>query len=217
MDFKNAIFDMDGTLIDSMYFWRDVLVDCVEQVHNVKFTKDERNALIYVPFHTLAEFSKETKDIDIKVKEVLEMCYERMLKIYLSGEIKIKPFVPEFLSQIKSKGAKIALATATKKDVCIPYLKFCGLYQYFDCIYTSFDDAKISKEKSSKIYDMALADINGTKEDTVIFEDTIDCIKTAKNNGYLVFAVSDICQGNTVDEIKRISDKFINTYKELME
>ena len=64
---------------------------------------------------------------------------------------------------------------------------------------------------------MALEHLNGTKEDTVVFEDVLICMQTAKNNGYRVYAVADKCQGETVNDIKKICEKFIENYKDLME
>ena len=216
MNFKYAIFDMDGTLIDSMYFWRDVLVDCIEEVHGVKFTSEQRNFFVTIPYYELALKTKEYKGVDIDSRKILSMCYERMEKIYSSGKIQIKPYALDFLALLKSKGIGTALATATKKEICLPYLEQSGLLPYLDHIYTE-DDAKISKRISSRVYDLALQALGGTKEDTVVFEDVVDCIKTAKSNGYRVIAVSDVCQGNSVDEIIKTADRFINTYKELME
>ncbi len=216
MDFKNAIFDMDGTLIDSMQIWRNVEADSVEDIYSVKFTEQERNNLKYLTYHDFIAKSAELKVIDINISDVTEESYRRMAEVYMSGKIIIKPFVLEYLSFLKSKGVGIALATATRRNVCIPYLKQSGIFPYLDYIFTE-DDAQSTKSESSKVYDLALEALQGTQEDTVIFEDVLGCIKTAKNNGYRVIAVFDKCQGDTVNEIINISDKYINTYKELME
>ena len=217
MDFKNAIFDMDGTLIDSMSVWRNIQVDIIEDIYGVKFSKEEREKLICLYYKEFIECAGKFKGIDVSYNEVAEESYRRVPPKYINGEISLKPYVLDFLKLLKSKGIGTALATATRKEICVPYLKKTGIYQYLDCIYTTEDDAKEEKHQSSKVYDMALEHLKGTKEDTVIFEDVLVCMQTAKNNGYRVYAVADRCQGDTANDIKKICEKYIENYKDLME
>lgn len=217
MDFKNAIFDMDGTLIDSMSLWRHVQADCIEDIYGVKFSEEEREKLVYLYYKEFVECAGKFKGIEVSCDVIAEESYRRMPEKYINGEISVKPYVLDFLKLLKSKGIGTALATATRKELCVPYLKKSGIYQYLDCIYTTEDDAKEEKHQSSKVYDMALEHLNGTKEDTVVFEDVLICMQTAKNNGYRVYAVADKCQGETVNDIKKICEKFIENYKDLME
>lgn len=217
MNFKNAIFDMDGTLIDSMSLWRHVQADCIEDIYGVKFTEEEREKLVYLYYKEFIEYAGQLIGMEVSCDVIAEESYRRMPEKYINGEISVKPYVLDFLKLLKSKGIGTALATATRKELCVPYLKKSGIYQYLDCIYTTEDDAKEEKHQSSKVYDMALEHLNGTKEDTVVFEDVLICMQTAKKNGYRVYAVADRCQGDTVNDIKKISEKFIENYKDLME
>lgn len=216
MNFKNAIFDMDGTLIDSMPVWRNVQADCIEDMYSVKFSAEERNKLLFMNYREFINTAGIFKGIYVSLRNVSEECYRRMSEKYISGEIKVKPFVLEYLAFLKEQGIRIAIATATPKNICVPYLKLCGIYPYLDCIYTE-EDAKISKRKSAKVYDLALEHLLGTKENTVVFEDVLVCMQTAKKSGYRVYAIADSCQGDTVNDIKNICEKFIENYKDLME
>ena len=217
MDFKNAIFDMDGTLIDSMSVWRHVQADIIEDMYGVKFTEEERETLVHLYYTEFITYAGKLKGIEVSYNDVAEESYRRMPEKYINGEISVKPYVLDYLKLLKSKGIGTALATATRKEICVPYLKISGIYPYLDCIYTTEDDAKEDKHHSSKVYDLALEHLKGTKEDTVVFEDVLYCIKTLKNNNYRVYAIADKCQGDEVSDIKKLSEKFIESYKDLME
>jgi len=217
VNFKYAIFDMDGTLVDSMPAWRHVEFDVIEKLYGVKFSDEEKEKLEYLTFSELLREAASLKNITIDYSAITEESYALMTERYLNGQFEFKAYVKEFLAFLKSKNVGIAVATATRKSLSVPFLKEIGLYDYIDFVFTTEDDAKIGKSKSSLVYDMALEALGGTKEEAVVFEDVLNCMKTCKANGYQVIAVHDKYQKYTKDKILETADFFINTYKELME
>ena len=135
---------------------------------------------------------------------------------YLEGSLEVKPYVREYLAYLKAKNCGVALATATPKALCVPFLRQKELYGYFDCIFTTADDTHIGKRESSAVYDAALAALGGTKQNTAVFEDVLVCMQTCKKNGYYTVAVPDSCQAATLCEIRATADRFITSYKDLM-
>lgn len=217
MNFKYAIFDMDGTLVDSMPAWRHVEFDVIEKLCNVEFSNEEKEKLEYLTFSGLLREAASLKNITIDYSAVTEESYALMTDRYLNGEFEFKPYTKEYLAFLKSKNIGVAVATATRKSLSVPFLKKIGLYDYIDFVFTTEEDAKIGKGKSSLVYDMALEALDGTKEEAVVFEDVLNCMETCKKNGYRVIAVHDKYQKYTKDKILETADLFINTYKELME
>lgn len=216
MNFKYAIFDMDGTLIDSMYLWRTNEISLMQEYVGKKFDIKLTEKLKILPLRQMIEYINKNFGTNIDVKTAGDASDEKMYKNYIEGKIKVKPYVFEYLLHLKSQNIKIALATATPKSLCVPFLEKVGLLEYFDVIATTKDDVNIGKSRGPDVYDFALKKLGGTKDNTVIFEDVLVAVKTAKNAGYYVISVYDEMQGNTREEIINISDKFINNYKEMM-
>ena len=214
MDFKNAVFDLDGTLIDSMPFWRSTQVGLLREKFGLKIDEQESEKLLYLSFLEMVEYAK--KHINLNVKAYSDVVDKVMKEHYTNGEIPVKPFALEYLKYLKENNVGTALATSTPKDTCMEYIKKSGLYRYLDCIFTTVDDAHEGKANSFKVYDMAREALGGTLEDTVVFEEAIGCIRTCKKGGYTVYAVKDKLQECHIEEIKRISDRYINSYSELI-
>lgn len=216
MTFKNAIFDMDGTLIDSMPLWRDIEINLMQEYAGIKFDSELIKKLEIMPLRQMLEYVNSEFNICVDVKTAGDATDERMLPNYIDGKIEVKPFVFEYLSLLRSKNIKIALATATPKRLCVPYLEKVGLMQYFDVIVTTKDDVKVGKSRGPDVYDVALQKLGGTKQDTIVFEDVLVAVQTARKAGYYTIAVQDEMQGDTRPLIKEIANKFITSYKEMM-
>lgn len=215
MKIKNAIFDLDGTLIDSMYLWRAYEVDILEELGGFHFSDYQRQKYLTMSLKDMVVSAEKQFSVKYDYKEVCARAISAMEPLYFSGKLEFKPYAVEFLKKLKNAGIGIALATATPKESCIPFLEKTGVLKYFDCILTTHDDIKVDKFKGPDIYDAALKALNADKETTVVFEDVIQCIKTCKNNGYYAIGIEDRVQGETVHDIKSLADRFITSYNEI--
>ena len=216
MQIKNAIFDLDGTLIDSMHLWRNYQVDIIEELSGIKIEKSEREELVLSTYNVILKKVFDNHGVTVDSSVLSVMCEERMKLKYHSADIELKPYAKEYLSHLKKTGCGVALATATPKALCVPFLQKKGLYEYFDCIVTSPDDAHIGKHEGPAVYDMALNNLGGTKDNTAVFEDVLFAIKMCKKHNYYTIAVSDRLQRADITEIKSIADRYIQSYEEMM-
>ena len=140
----------------------------------------------------------------------------RRMEDFYSTQVRPKPGLEKFLSILKMEGVWMYVATATHRRLTEKALKTAGIDQYFRGIITSAD-AGNHKRYSADIYEMAMRRLQSNKRDTVVFEDALYAIRTAKAAGFRVAGVYDVTEEDDQPEIQRISDYYIRSYEELVQ
>jgi HAD superfamily hydrolase (TIGR01509 family) len=131
-------------------------------------------------------------------------------------EIPLKAGVKEYLTYLKSKGVKMCVVTASERSYVQPCLERLGVFELFDFMLTC---SEVGKDKNTPdIYDIARKKLDPFLKiaDTVVFEDALNAITSAKNGGYPVCAVYDDSMSECVDEIKSICDEYIVSFELLI-
>ena len=207
-DITGAIFDMDGTLIDSLGFWE------------VFWSALGRKFLGSEDFRPSAEDDKAvrtlttagaTKLIHDKYKmgssaDELLAESDRILKEYYETTVCLKPGVPELLDNLKSLGVKMCIASATDKKLLNIAFYRLGLDKYFDTILSCAD---IGKGKDvPDIFFAALDHLGTTLETTWVFEDSAVAIDTAHKAGFKTVAIYDKFNYGQ-DQMKKTADHYI--------
>ena len=205
---KGAIFDLDGTLIDSMFIW-----DSIGEEYLKTFGIEPKENLSKV-FETFtleqaAEYYRNNYNITLSVKEIVDGINNMVAEMYRT-KVVLKPGVGNFLKRLQSSGVKMCVATVTDRPIAEDVLKRLGVYEYFSEIFTC---AEVGYNKETpEIYRQAMKYLGTSKEETVIFEDVIHAIKTAKNDGFKVAAVYDSHE-SMQKEIEKFSDYYIIDFK----
>lgn len=207
-----AIFDLDGTLIDSMWVWNQIDIDYLKgKGHEVPH--DFKNEISHLSFLQTAEYVKNRFDISDPVEKILDDWLKMAFNFY-ANKVKLKEGVVQFLDMLKSKNIKIALATSNSTPLLEACLKNNGIYDYFDSI-TITDE--VSKGKNfPDVYLLAAKKLNVSPENCIVFEDIIPAVKGAKAANMIVIAVKDESSLDDKDELTKLSDKYINSYRELI-
>lgn len=209
---KGCIFDLDGTLVDSLGIWSDIDIKFFK-VHNMDVPEDYEKNISHMNFVDIAKYTKETYGFKESIEEIMQIWTDWSIEAY-HHEIKAKPGVKEFLAYIHDElKLPISLATANRKELYEPCLKSNGIFEYFDHA-MNVNDLNSTKSEP-KIY-LALADKMNTKpEETLVFEDILMAIVTAHNAGFKVAAVYD--KGNMKDSgsIIKTADYYITSYCEI--
>lgn len=204
---KGAIFDLDGTLIDSMFIW-----DTVPKKYLRSLGKEPKENLSEV-FKTFtleeaAEFYRNHYDVKIPVKKIVEDINNMVVEIYRT-KVVLKPGLSDFLERLQRLGVKMCIATVTDRHIVEEVLKRLNIYEYFSEIFTC---AEVGYNKETpEIYRKALKHLGTTKTETVVFEDVFHALKTAKDDGFQVAAVFDSHESSQ-EEIKEISDYYITDF-----
>ncbi len=208
MKIKGAIFDLDGTILDSMEVWDKALVTFLN--NNGKVADENINKdLEPLSMTEGAEYLKEKYSLDMDISMII-FDVNTVVKNLYSDYVKVKDGAEAFLKELKESGIKIVAATSSDRDVAEKALKKLGLIEYFEKIFTCTEE-KTSKEKP-EIFLKAAEYIGTNPKETLVFEDALYALKTAKGAGFITVGVYDKSSSDKQEEIKNISDFYLKSF-----
>ena len=144
--------------------------------------------------------------------EIVSLIEGRVEKFY-KEEVQAKPGVAKFLSLLKMEGVWMYVATATDRHLAEAALRHAGIDGYFRGMITC-QDVGAGKD-SPEIYERAMRRLQSNKRDTVIFEDALHAIETAKAAGFRVCGVYDPYAEAEQDKIRALSDYYIRSFEDM--
>ena len=212
-EIKGVIFDMDGTLIDSMWVWEEVDVDYVKRYQLVE-PEGFYEAIEGMSFTDVAKYYKKTfPQIRDSVEQIKADWMEMGYRLY-RDEVELKSGVKEFLEELKKRGIKIGIATSNDRDMTEMVLEARGILQEFDAICTS-DEVKIGKP-ALDVYLKAAEDLGVDPKDCLIFEDVPAGLMAGKSAGMQTCAVADKFSEDQIEKKRALADYFIQDYFEVL-
>lgn len=229
---KVIIFDMDGTLIDSVGVWNKTDMELIKKLGGPnelnefevqqqrdnklrEFSKSEN------PYIDYCQFLNTKYDNNLTGEETLKLRYD-IAQDYLKNEIDYKENVPEFLKALKSKNYTLVIASTTRRNNMNIYcnenkniINKANIKDYFTIVYTR-EDAKEIKP-NPEVYLKVVNELNVNKEECLIFEDSLIGIEAATNAGIDVVAVYDKYSDMERDEINKKATYNVNNYNEAIQ
>ena len=207
MKLKGAIFDMDGTLVDSMGYWKTAAGDYIRSLG--KTPKDDLGDK-FLTLGLANIYSEMVEDYGLTqpIEEVSQGIYDIMEKNYETVEA--KPFVNDMLEAFKKEGVKMCIASATNSALARKVLQRCGILEYFDEVFCCKDVGR--GKRYPDIYNHALAYLGTAKEETPVFEDALFAIRTLSSNGFISVGIEDVNASSDKDEIMSLSTYYIDSY-----
>lgn len=215
MEIKAAIFDMDGTLVDSLMVW------------NVLWSRLGKKFLDDESFMPSEEDDKKVRTLTLKDamalihnnygfgedgEELLALANAMAVDFY-ANHVELKAGVRDFLEHCKKTGVKMCIASATATELIELAMEHCSLKQYFSGI---FSCGKIGKGKEEPDVFLQAAEFLGENvKETWIFEDSLVAIKTAVKVGFPTVGIYDRFNFGQ-DEIKKIANEYIADGETLM-
>lgn len=204
---KGAIFDLDGTLLDSMSIW-----DSVGEVYlrsiGIEPKEDLQRALKPMSLLQSAIYIRDKYEFSLSVEEIMDGINYTVEDFYFYT-VQPKKGVIAFLEQMKRHSVKMCIATATDRYQAEAALKRCGMDTFFSEILTCTDVGHGKDEPD--IFQKAMEYLGTTKANTVVFEDAYHAVKTAKTDGFITVAVYDLHEKKQA-ELRSISDCFIENF-----
>lgn len=207
MKIEGAIFDVDGTLLDSMHIW-DRAGDEYLLSLGIQPKPDLRQVIKVMSLTQVAEYFHKEYNVEKTVEEIMDGINQVVAEFYLN-KAETKLGVRETLEHFQGKGVKMCVATATDMNLIDAALTRCGIRKYFQEIFTC-ESVGAGKDKPV-IYEKALESLGTSKESTWVFEDALYAAKTAKAAGFNVVGVFDKAEVDE-EELRAISDKYITEF-----
>lgn len=210
MDKQFAIFDMDGTLIDSMIFWKNlaseylrskgvkqVPMDILERIKPM--TMSESAALFVQEFGL-------TGDPEAEMNAMMETHYRQ--------DIPLKTGVKEYLQMLRSKGVRMCVASATADHLMEACLKRLQVRDYFEFLLSC--ETVGAGKRSPLVYQESAQRLNAVPAEIAVYEDALYAIQTAKDAGYYVVGVYDDSAVKNWQTIENIADEVILNWEEIV-
>jgi HAD superfamily hydrolase (TIGR01509 family) len=208
---KAVIFDLDGTIIDSMWVWGKIDENYFK-VRNMDLPLNLKTQIEHLSFDDTAAYFKSNFGILDTIEEIKKEWHDFAYIEYLNN-VKLKPGVVEFLSLLKRLNIKIGLATSNSKFLLEAALRSNDIYHYFDSI--TLTDEVCRGKNFPDVYLLAAERLGVEPSQCLVFEDILPAVKGAKAAGMKVVGVYDYFSKEQREDITNHADMYITEYDEL--
>lgn len=213
---EGMIFDVDGTILDSMIIWMDAGKRYLESM-GYEVHENLGEIMFDMTMKESADYIKNNYGLKKPIEEICDNINAKVYDFYVN-EAKPKENVQEFLEYVYSKNIPMVIATSTDRPMIEAALKRTGFDKYFNKIFTTTEIG--AGKNNPKIFEAALSDLKSTNENTWLFEDAVYSVKTAKSIGIKVCGIYDFSSDKEQDELMELADIYIknwNNYKKVIE
>ena len=213
-DFDAAIFDMDGTLLDTMRYWRYTSLEYL-LAHQLPVRPEDLARMEWTSSRALVKEIAEREGFDMGSWQTMVGELEEFMNRHYLHDVKRRENVPELLEKLRGMGKPMCVATGAPRQYARNGLSRLGILKYFEFVTDCYE---FGMDKSQPEYFEEVARRLGTKpERCVVFEDALYAMKSAKAAGCRVVAIEDSTARLQRDEIRAIADRYIQNYSELLD
>lgn len=208
---KAVIFDLDGSLVDSMWMWKAIDIEYLGKF-NISLPPTLQKDIEGMSFSETAVYFKETFGILDSLEEI-KADWNRMAYEKYTREVPLKKGAKEFLNYCKNNNIKLGIATSNSRELVDAALEALNIREYFDCVMTACEVAK--GKPAPDIYLAVAKQVGIEPEKCLVFEDIEMGILAGKNAGMEVCAVEDEFSMDQTDLKKQLADYYIQDYFEV--
>lgn len=208
---KGYIFDLDGTLVDSMWVWVD-LAEVYLQTKGIKAPDNLSDTLNTMTMKSAIAYLKEVYAISDSLEQMSDDIYAIIRRRY-KQEVKAKAGAKDCLRRLKASGVRMGVLTACERICAEQVLEKNGLIEYMDFI-ASCEELPYDKQ-DGRLFDLMLERLQTDKEDTMFVEDALHAVRTLKEHGFHVTAVYDASGKEKWTELCELADVSLKSLEEL--
>ena len=209
---KGVIFDLDGTLIDSMQIWYRIDRELASENGIQDLSREVSERIKKMSINEAAQFFIDELGFTMTKQQIISRI-EEMVRIEYEENIRLKPFVGEVLDFLDERGITFCAATATYKGLAEAVMKRCGIYGRMKFLLT---DVEYPKGKKFPDIFLGAAERMGTLPgDTLVVEDSLHCLQTASAAGFMTAAVYDESAAPERAEIERTAGFYAESLRDI--
>lgn len=212
LPFAAAIFDLDGTLLDSVWVWRAVDRAFFEEL-GIPEPEDYARSIQGMSFRETAVYTVERFGLSRTVEEVMAG-WTRMTADAYANRVAMKPGALAYLRALKRAGVKLAVATANREALFGPTLRRWGAWELFDAVCTAAEVGDAGKGDGA-LFRLAARKLGVAPSACAVFEDTLEGVRGARTAGMGVYAVRDAGNDHHEKEIAALADGVIDDFSEM--
>ena len=208
MKLEAAIFDLDGTLLDSMPIWQGLGEKYLLQ-KKLQPAPGLQDALKTMSLTQAAQQFRAAYGLHETEATILTEIEMLIADLY-RHEVPLKAGAAEYLQTLQEQNVKMCIATATERNLAESALERLGIREYFSTILTS-SEVKAGKD-NPLIYQRAVEQLGAPFVQTVVFEDALHAIETAAAAGFRVVGVHDMTAEQDRERIEALTEQYIYSF-----
>lgn len=209
MEFEAAIFDLDGTLLNSMDVWEQIDIMFLRK-RSLPVPSNYVTEICARSFEEAAQYTIDLFGLCETVDDIIRE-WNDMAAYEYAHKVKLLPYALDYLIRLKSHGIKLAVATGLPKELFLPCLKNNSVLGFFDVL-CSTDEVLRGKEFPD-IFELAAKRLQTIPERCIVFDDVLPAVKSAKQANMIVCGVYDKYSAHHRAEIERLADYYILDFK----
>ena len=207
---KGVIFDVDGTILDSMCIWRDLGIRYLNSV-GVEVEDSIADILYPMSLEESSSYLKERFHLPDTVEKI-KVDTLRLIENFYLNEVAVKEGLIDYLGYLNENNIPMIIATSSDADLVRRTLERMKISHFFKGILTCTELGTSKHEPY--IYLKASQFIDTDPKETVVFEDVLHGIRAASSAGFITVAVVDPSNKPDRDELKKLSDYFIEDFSD---
>lgn len=210
---KGIIFDLDGTMVDSMWMWRGIDQEFM-QAHHLIFTDQLEREIEGMSFRETAEYFVRTFPLTETADELMEIWVRMAMDKYMH-EVPVKPGLLFFLQEMKQRGIRMGIATSNARELLDAAANAHGLYDYVEAVLTANE---VKRGKPAPDVFLAVAEKLGlAPQECLVFEDIPQGIRAGLAAGMRVCAVADEYSKQLREEKRALAHYYIDSYEQVLD
>jgi HAD superfamily hydrolase (TIGR01509 family) len=212
-DIDAVIFDLDGTLVDSMWMWESIDIEYLGRF-GIELPSDLEMNINGMSFSETAAYFKKRFDLPDSLDKIKSDWNQMAWDKYLY-EVPVKEGVIPLLEKLKQEGIPTGIATSNSRELVELIIKKHKMEGYFTSIRTSCEVAK--GKPSPDIYLLVAKDLEAEPAKCLVFEDILVGIMAGKNANMKVCAVYDKYSEKERKEKIKLADYYVDSLTEVLQ